>query len=164
MNSLLSEVAVSPGANSRRSCPSSSPAHFPSPPEEEFTIRVSVMPCFMQAKPGPQPYLICIDCNAITELWFAGCVVSLLSIKSAHKISWRGCSLMIWQRYSATADSDVMAMTNIVMVSWRKSRNAKIPQEAMAVAALTKPGQKWSTWTELGPTERHPSDRESLEW
>ena len=32
------------------SCPSSPPAHFPLPPEDEFTIRVSGMPCFMQAK------------------------------------------------------------------------------------------------------------------
>ena len=50
---------------------SSHPAHFPSPPEEGFTIRLSAEPYSMQAKLGPQAYLICIACNAMTELWFA---------------------------------------------------------------------------------------------
>ena len=43
---------LSSGANSMSSCPSSSPAHFPSPPEEEFTIHVSGVPCSMQANLG----------------------------------------------------------------------------------------------------------------
>ena len=85
---------LSSGANSMSSCPSSSPAHFPSPPEEEFTIHVSGVPCSMQAKPGPQPHPICIACNAMTELWFTGCAVSPPRTKS----------------YSAPADSDGMAM------------------------------------------------------
>ena len=44
-------------------------------------------------------HLIFIACNAMTELWSAGCVVSPPRTKSACKISWRRCSLMIWQRY-----------------------------------------------------------------
>ena len=35
---------------------------------------------------------------------------------------------------------------NVAMVGGRKSRNS-IPKEVVAVAALSKPGQKWSTWT-----------------
>ena len=57
-------------ANSTSSCPSSPPAHFPSPPEEEFTIHMSGVPCSMQAKPGPQTHPICITCNAMTKPWF----------------------------------------------------------------------------------------------
>ena len=76
VNSLLSQDAVSHGTNSTSSYPSSPPAHFSSPPEVEFTFHVSVMPCFMQAKHGPQFYLICIACKAMIELWFAGCAVS----------------------------------------------------------------------------------------
>ena len=43
VNSLLSQDVASHGANSASFCLSSPPAHFPSPPEEEFTIHVSVM-------------------------------------------------------------------------------------------------------------------------
>ena len=43
-------------------------SHFPSPPEQEFTIHVSGVPSSMQAKPGSQPYLTCIACNITTEL------------------------------------------------------------------------------------------------
>ena len=49
VNWLLSQDAVLHRANSTSSCPSSPPSHYPSPPEEEFTIRVSVVPCSMQA-------------------------------------------------------------------------------------------------------------------
>ena len=52
VNSLLSH-----GENSMSSCPSSPPAHFPSPAEVEFTVHASEVPCSMQVKPGPQPYL-----------------------------------------------------------------------------------------------------------
>ena len=45
------------------SCPSSPSAHFSSPPKAEFTICVSGVPCSMQAKPGPHPYLTCITCK-----------------------------------------------------------------------------------------------------
>ena len=55
-----------------------------------------------------QPYLTFTACNATTEVWSAGCTVSPPKTKSAHKISWRGCSLMIRQKYST--DSDVTAM------------------------------------------------------
>ena len=120
VNSLLSQDAVSHGAYSTSSYPSPPPAHFPSPPEIEFTIRLTVMPCSMQAEPGPQFYLICIACKAMAELWFAGCAVSPQRTKSAHRNSWRGCSLTIWQRYSTPADSDGMVMKNVVMVGWRK--------------------------------------------
>ena len=85
VNSLLSHDAVSHGTNSTGSCPSSPTAHFPSPPEEEFTILV---PCSMQAKRGPQPYLTCIACNVLTELCFAGCAASPPRTKSSRGISW----------------------------------------------------------------------------
>ena len=49
VNLLLSQDVVSHGANSTNSYPSSLPAHIPSPSEEEFTIRVSSVPCSMQA-------------------------------------------------------------------------------------------------------------------
>ena len=140
VNSLPSQDPVSLGANSMSSCPFSPPAHFPSPAEEEFTIRSSGAQCWMQAKPGPQSYLTCVACYAITELWSVGCasqperspgedaawwsgkgtlltgkfgVLDLCRLlrnnramirwmcKSARKISWWGCSLMIWQRYSS---------------------------------------------------------------
>ena len=55
-----------------------------------------------------QPYLTFTACNATTEVWSAECTVSPPRTKSAHKISWRGCSLMIRQKYST--DSDVTAM------------------------------------------------------
>ena len=45
---------MSHGANSTSSCLSSPLAHFPSPQEEEFTIRASGVPCSMQVRPGPQ--------------------------------------------------------------------------------------------------------------
>ena len=73
MAAVNSLPSMSFGANSTSSCPSSPPAHFPSPPEEEFTIRSSWVPCWMQAKPWPQSYLTCIACYAMTELWSAGC-------------------------------------------------------------------------------------------
>ena len=112
-------------------------------PEEEITSRAAGAPCSpVQAKPGPQPYLICIACNAMTKLWSTGYVVSPPRTKSTSKISWRKCSLMIWQRYSAPTDSDSMGMWNVAMVGWRKSRNSVL-QKIVAVAALRKPAQKW---------------------
>ena len=79
---------LSHGENSMSSCPSSPPAHFTSPPEEEFTLRASEMPCSMQAKPGPQRYPTCIACNAMAELWFAGCAV-LLAWSLWEDAAWR---------------------------------------------------------------------------
>ena len=80
------------------SCLSSPPTYLPPPPEEEFTNRAPVAPCSMQVKPGPQSYLNCSACNTIAMLWSAGCVASPPMTESAHKISWRGCSLTIWLR------------------------------------------------------------------
>ena len=65
-----------------------------------------VSSAMLYAKPGPQPYPTYIACNVKTEPWFAGCAESPPRTKSARSISWTGCSLMIWQRYSAPADSD----------------------------------------------------------
>ena len=79
------------GANWMSFCQSSRAVHFPSPLEEEFTIRASRAPCPMQARPGPQPDLICIACNTMTELWSAEYMVS--PPRSALKTLWRGCSL-----------------------------------------------------------------------
>ena len=110
VNLLPLQDAVSHGVNSISSCPYSPPSHFPSPQDKEFTICVSGVPCSMQARPGPQSYLICIACNTMTELWFAGCAVSPPKTKSACRISWRGCSLKIWQRYSSPGDSEGIAM------------------------------------------------------
>ena len=68
-------------------------------------------------KPEPQPHLICIAWNAITELWFTGCVVSPPRTMWACKISWRGWSFTIWRRYSPPADSGDMSMLNIYIYS-----------------------------------------------
>ena len=90
-------------------------------------------PSSMQVKFWPQPYLqpmICWTCSITTK-------------DGDRKISWSRCSLMVWQRYSATADSDGTAMKMVAMVGWRKSRNS-IPQEILAVATLRKPGKWWS--------------------
>ena len=108
VNSLLSQNTVSHGAHSTSSCPSSPTACSPSPPEKEFTISVSGVSCFMQAKHGPQTSRTCSACNAMTEQWFAGCTVSQPMTNSARRICWWRCSLMIWQRYSVLADSDGM--------------------------------------------------------
>ena len=137
---------LSHGDNSMSSCPSSPPAHLASHPEEEFTLRLSGVSCSIQAKAGPHRYWSCIACNLTTELWFARCAASPPSTKSARKISRRGCTLIIWQKYSAPAVSDGMAMLNVTMVGWKKSRNS-IPLEVMAVATPRKPWQTWSTWT-----------------
>ena len=109
VNSLSSQNTVSHSANAI-SPRLSSPAPFPSPLGAEFIIQASEAPCSVQANPGPQTYLICIACNAVTRLWSTGCAVSPSRRKPARKISWRGCSLTIWQRYSAPVDSDCMAM------------------------------------------------------
>ena len=102
VNWLPSQDAVSTrGVNSMISCPSLPPAHFPSPPEEEFTVHESEAPCSMQAKPLLQTDLICITCSAMSGLWCVRYVVSPRT-KSAHKISWRGSSLTTWRiTYSA---------------------------------------------------------------
>ena len=67
--------------------------------------------------------------------------------KSARKISWRGCSLIIRQRYSSPVDSDGMAMWNIAMVGCRKTRNS-LQWVVMAMVDLRKPVPKWSSWTD----------------
>ena len=108
VNSLPLQDAVLHGANRMSSCPSSPPAHFPSPPDEEITIHAPGAPGPCNRKLGPTLFLIFTACNAMTEVWSAECTVSTPRTKSAHKISWRGCSLMIRQKYST--DSDVTAM------------------------------------------------------
>ena len=154
LNSHLSQDAVSHGANSISSCPPSLWAHFLSPPEEEVTIRASGARCSMEAKLGPQPYLICIAFNAMTELWSARCAVQVSSqdllermqlddqakVPRTHRIRWHG-------------DAEHS------MAGWRKSRNS-IPQEVVAIR---------KTYIEvvgidcpaLGLTEPHPSDRKA---
>ena len=71
----------------------------------------------------------------------------LQGTKSARKISWRGCSLIIRQRYSSPVDSDGMAMWNIAMVGCRKTRNS-LQWVVMAMVDLRKPVPKWSSWTD----------------
>ena len=77
VNSLSLQYALSHGANSMSPCLPHLPLvshHLQR--EDEFTIRVSGVPFSMQVKPGPQPHLICITCNAMTGLWSGGCAVS----------------------------------------------------------------------------------------
>ena len=64
----------------------------------------------MLAKSGPQPYPNYIVYNVTTKLWFAECIVSPPRTKSACRISWRWCSLTIWQRHTTLTDSDGTAM------------------------------------------------------
>ena len=54
---LLSQDAVSHGANSMSACPSSPPAHFPSHPEEACTIRLSGVPCLHAIETWAQGFL-----------------------------------------------------------------------------------------------------------
>ena len=68
---------------SLRSRPFSALAHFPSPPEEEFTIRTSEASCSMQAQLEPQPYLTCIACNTMAKQRSAGCMVLTLRTEPA---------------------------------------------------------------------------------
>ena len=53
VNSLPLQDAVLHGANRMSSCPSSPPAHFPSPPDEENTIHASGAPGPCNRKLGP---------------------------------------------------------------------------------------------------------------
>ena len=91
-----------------------------------------------------------------------GCAVSSPRIKSSLKISWRGCSLSIGQRYAAPVDLDNTVMWNVSIVGLRKNRNPTL-QEAMATFALRTPGQKCPAWaaTLLGLTDTHLSDRKA---
>ena len=70
----------------------------------------------------------------------------------------------IWRRHSTPINSDGMAMLNVVMVGWRKSRNS-ISYEVVATVALRKPGQKWYTWPALCQAQlRFTLATGSLEW
>ena len=105
-----SQDTGSHGQNLISSRPSSFPAHFPSPPEEEFTIHASGAPCPFETEPGSQPHLIHMASKAMADLLSAGYALSPARTKSARKISCRECSLRIWQRYSTPADSNGSAM------------------------------------------------------
>ena len=109
---------------------------FLSSPEEEFTIPVPGVPCSIQAKPGPQPYPTCIACNAMTKLWFAGCAVSPPRTKSARWISWRGCSFMIWQKYSVPSHVERSD-------GWLKKVQKHNPTGGCGCGHF----KMWSTWT-----------------
>ena len=109
---------------------------FPSTPEVKFTICAPGVPYSMQTLPGPKTLLKCIACNAMTVLWFPGCMVWSPRTKSAHKISQRRCSLIIWRRYSAHIHSDIKRID-----SWLNSRGDQ------ALVALRKHGQMWPVWT-----------------
>ena len=91
---------------------------------QSLKIHVLGVPRCMQAKPGPHTYLACIACCLTNELWCAGCESSPSRTKSVCSISWRGRSLMNWQRYTTPANSDGMGIYNVEMLSWRKSRNS----------------------------------------
>ena len=106
------------------SCPSSPPAYLPPAPEGELIVHAPGASCSMQAKPWPLPHLNCISFNAMTGIWSAGCAVSPPRTKSNFKISKRGCGLPIWRRYSVPVDSDGMAILNVAMFGWRKSRSS----------------------------------------
>ena len=87
------------------SCPFLPPAHFSSPLEEEFTIRASGAPCPMQAKPGPQPHLICSrhrlqsnDWNMIR--WM--CIVTTKDQANSQNLLERMQLHMLRSQWSAT--------------------------------------------------------------
>ena len=105
VNSLPLQDAVWHGENQMGSCPSSVLT------SRSFIITSQFMRQERQAhaiESWAQPYLTFIACNATTEVWSVWCTVSPPRTKSAHKISWRGCSLMIRQKYST--DWDVTTM------------------------------------------------------
>ena len=84
----------------------SPPAHFQSPPEEEFKPRAPGLTCFSNRNLDPS--FICAASPATQRS--AGCAASPPHIKSVYKISRKGWSLTFWQRYSAPADSDGTTM------------------------------------------------------
>ena len=106
VNSLLSQDAMSHGPNSKSSCPSSPPGHFPSLQRKSllFVWQECHAPC--KRNRGPQPYIrllyypTCIACNTTTELWFARCVESPRRTESVRRISWRMHldDLVLWTR------------------------------------------------------------------
>ena len=134
---------------------------FSSPPEEEFTIRVSGVPCSVQAKPGPQPYPTCIACNIMTKLLFAWCAESPQRTKSAHRVSvkdaawWSGKGTphrwLRWHGHLKRSDG------------WLKKVQKLNPTGGHGR------GHHKKTWTEvidmdrlmLGLTETHPSGRKA---
>ena len=64
VNSLPLQDAVLHGANRMSSCPSSPPAHFPSPPDEGITIHASGAPGPCNRKLGPTLFdFHCLQCN-----------------------------------------------------------------------------------------------------
>ena len=66
-----------------------------------------------------QTHLICITCNAMSQLSSSWYVVSPRTM-SAHKISCRGCSLMSWRiRYSVPASQMTRPCRTFLMVGWR---------------------------------------------
>ena len=97
----------------------------------------------MQAKLGPQPYPTCIACDVTTERWFAGCAESPTRTKSARRISWRECSLAIWQRCSAPTDSDIGCSNG-----WLKNVQKLNPTSDRGR------GRHKKTWTELIDMDR----------
>ena len=125
VNLLLSQDAVSHGANSMSSRPSSPPAHFPSPPEEEFTIHMSGAPCSMQAKPwAPTLSNLYRLQRSDRAQWFARCAVSPPRTTSACRISWKECCLMIWQRHSTQVSLPISShwflyyLHRVVIMAW----------------------------------------------
>ena len=143
VKSLPSQDTLSHGAHSTSSCPSSPPAHFPSPPEEDFTI---CQERHATCKQYLGPKLIRIAYDAMTELWCAGCAVSLPRTKSARTISWGGCSFTIWQRDSATRRFRWHGHVEYSDV-WLKKVQKLNPTGSPGRDHPTKPGQRWSAWT-----------------
>ena len=109
-----------------------------------------------------QTQLICITCNAMSQLWSSWYVVSPRTM-SAHKISCRGCSLMSWRiRYSAPASQ----MTRPCRTWWWLAEEIQklYPRggHGHGHPKKTWPEETHMDCLELGLTKSHPSNGKEL--
>ena len=165
VNSFPSQDAVSHGVNSISSCPSSPPAHFPSPPEEEFTMCASGAPSAMQEKPGPQPYLICTTCNAMTKLWFTGCAVSTpktslqLARSYGEDAAWRSGKALHsrWLRWHCHVESSNDCLKKIQKLNPAGDCDHGHPYKILHRS-------DWHGLSSTGSNWYQPFRQDSLEW
>ena len=125
--------------------------------EERFTIRAPGALCFIQTNPGPQLYLICIDCNTMTRSWSAGCAVSPPRNKSACKMQLKDLAKVLctrWLRWHGYVKHRDGCLKKVQKLNPIVCRGCGHPRE---------------TWTKvigmdclaLGVVEIHPSNKKA---
>ena len=139
------------------SCPSSSPAHAPLPPEEDlFTIRAPGARCSVHAKPGSQPSVQCND-RALVH-W-------MCSVTTMDQVSWQDfLERMPLDNLAKLFRTCRLRWYDGHVDGWLKKVQKLNPIGGRGC------GRPNKTWTEvigrdrlgLGITETHPSDRKKL--